>query len=446
MDVDRDFEAAVEEFLAGTRELIGRESGEDVPPAHGPPDGRRAARIPSAIHIDEETIRRYALSIGDDNPLFTDRGYAAASPWGGVIAPGPILVHARYPPDHGASRPNGYPVANFIGGVAWEFFDVVRPGTRVSTNKVLREVLERRGLHGRRVIHLVSEVTYFDVEDRVLAKAYATLLQVPMRTMGATRAMPVERLREELLSDRAAHHYQPDEVAEIVSGMEGERRRGAEPLYWEDVDVGDELPPIVQPPYTMHDALSYLVLHNGLFAGLNGGRSARTFTPAYRAARSGWGTPDFSRVHPLTRWPYTPGDEHEDTHLCAYRGLPLPFDFGIQRGQIPQRLLGNWAGDHAFCRKMSMTMGRALFHGDALVVRGRVSGKARVADPCIRDGHGHSVRVAMEGVNQLGELVSRGFATIYLPSRATGAAPVPVGLDEPPPYVPFAEHRSAEWY
>ena len=122
---DDEFNAAVNEFLARTREMIGRESEEDIPTPFLTEREKQGTMIPSALVLDEEIIRRYAHSIGDDNPLFTDSNYAKASPYGNVIAPGPILVHARYPGDHGATRPHGYPLANFMGGVSWEFFDEI---------------------------------------------------------------------------------------------------------------------------------------------------------------------------------------------------------------------------------------------------------------------------------------------------------------------------------
>lgn len=445
MDADFEFQSSIDEFLTRTRDLIGRESDEDIPVplTRESSDGRSS--LQAAVVLNEETIRRYALSIGDDNPLFTNPDYANTSRYGGLIAPGPILVHARYPADHGATRPHGYPLANFLGGVAWEFFDVVRAGMHISTSKVLREVLERPSLSGNRLIYLVCEVTYLDQHRRTVAKAYGSLIQVPMKTMGTTRAMPVEKLGEELLSQRDSHRYQPHEVEDIIRGMENERRRGDEPLFWEDVTVGEELIPIVQPPYSLQDALSYQSLHQGLIAGHEGGRFARSFTPAYRVLKAGWGYPDYARVHPITRWPYTPGDEHEDALLSPYRGYPLPFDFGIQRAQIPQRLLSNWAGDYGFCRKMSMMMGRPLFHGDALIVRGKVAHKTTVTEPGSDVVH-HAVRVAIEAVNQRGESVSRGFATIYLPRRGTRGSDLPIQLATPPPYVPFDTHRSPSWH
>lgn len=444
MEPDRAFEDAVAEFLTRTRELVGEESAEDTPSA-GPADDH-VSPVPAALILDAETIRRYALSIGDDNPLFTDARYANASRHGSLLAPGPILVHARYPADHGAARPYGYPVANFIAGVAWEFFDVIRAGTRLASSKVLREVFVRRGRQGRRLIYLVCEVCYFDALGRPLAKAYGTLIQVPMRSMGTHRAMAPDRLREELFGPRAPHRYDSSRVAEICDVIEREHRRGSERLYWENVTVGSQLPAIAQPPYTLHDTVTYQSLHQGLFAGYTGSRFVRAFTPAHRAHRTGRGYPDCARVHPVTRWPYTPGDEHEDIHLCAYRGQPLPFDFGIQRAQIPQRLVTNWAGDEGFCRKLFMTMRRPLFYGDAFVVRGTVAAKYVIREPPDQGAIRHAVRVTMEGVTQLGEVVSRGYATVYLATRNGEAPRLPMGYEEAPRYVPFREHQSASWF
>ncbi|HEX8125472.1 MAG TPA: MaoC family dehydratase N-terminal domain-containing protein [Allosphingosinicella sp.] len=443
MESSAQFGAAVSEFLVKTRELIGEESVEDVPPRIG---GREppGPLVPSIFRLDEDNIRRYAWTIGDDNPLFTDPAYGQAGLYRSQIAPGPILVHCRYPADHGASREHGYPVANFLGGLSWEFFDVVRPGTAVSTSKTLREVLEPRGLRGERIILLVCEVIYYDSFRRPLAKAYGTLVQVPMKNMGTSRSMPLHCVDEDQLYDREPHRYAAEEVAAIEAGMAKERRRGAAPLYWEDVEVGEALPPIFQPPYAIPDALSYQSLHQGLVRGFDGRHLARSFTPAFKALKAGWGYPDYARTHPVTRWPHTPGDEHEDALLCGFRGQPLPFDFGIQRAQVPQRLLGNWAGDSGFCRKMSMSMGRPVFHGDALVMRGSVVGKKLLEEGEPRR-RCHAVTIAMEAASQRGEIVSRGFATVYLPSRSDGDPRLPVVPAEIP-YVPYDRHRSREWF
>src|SRR5579864_5824022 len=226
MPSERAFEAAVSDFLDRTRDLVGMESGEDRPPPGSSQDRDGSGPVPAARFLDQETICRYALSIGDDNPLYTDAAYAETSHHGCLLAPGPILVHVRYPADHGAARPHGYPMANYLAGVTWEFFDVIRVGTRSSSSKVLREVFQRRGPGGQRLIHLVSEVSYFDALESPLAKAYGTLIQVPMSSMGDRRAMPPERLGEQLFSTRRPHRYDPGQVAALLGAVEGERRRG----------------------------------------------------------------------------------------------------------------------------------------------------------------------------------------------------------------------------
>ena len=444
MDEGSAFEAAVDEFTKRTSDLIGRESAEDLPPA--PLGDASSSPVHAGLLLDRDTARRYALSIGDDNPIYTDPTYARSTRHGGLVAPGPILVHVRYPADHGASRANGYPLANFFGGVAWEFFDVVRVGGRFSSSKVLREVLTRRGPAGRRHLYLVTELSYFNSLDQPIAKAYGTLIQVPMHSMGTNRAMPVERLGEELFQDRQPHRYNSKEIREIMTGLAAEQRRGSVTLEWENVAIGEELPPIVQPPYDLDDMIAYQALHQGLFQSYDGGFFRRAFVPAYRLHRQGFGYPDYARTHPVTHWPWTPGDEHEDYHLSGYRGQPLSFDFGVQRLQILHRLVSNWAGDEGFCRKLGLTIRRPLFYGDALIVRGKVISKSLVRDPPDDGPMRHSVSVAIEGCNQRGEVVSRGFATIYLSTIGAGPTELPIGYASQPPYAPFERHRSSSWY
>ena len=42
---------------------------------------------PHNLIAHEDTIRHFTWAYGDDNPLFSDPAYAAATRWGGLIAP-----------------------------------------------------------------------------------------------------------------------------------------------------------------------------------------------------------------------------------------------------------------------------------------------------------------------------------------------------------------------
>ena len=56
-------------------------------------------------------------------------------------------------------------------------------------------------------------------------------------------------------------------------------------------------------------------------------------------------------THPATRWPWSASAEHSDPLMAAFRALPGPFDGGVQRTQIPHRLLSDWMGDEGFVRR-----------------------------------------------------------------------------------------------
>lgn len=437
------FEEAVEEFMRGSEKLLDVESPEDWPPPPPAPYPAEGPPVASALVLTEEIIRRYAQAIGDDNPLYTDVAYGRESTYGSVIAPGPVLVHVRYPADHGPQRPEGYPMANFLAGVAWEFYDVLRPGARFTSSKALRETFEKPGTLGR--LHfLVSEVRYWDQAGALLGKAYGSLIDVPMEAMAAGRAMDVDQLGTGLLYSRTPHRYNEEEVAEICEAMASERRRGAELRWWEDVEPGESLGRIAHPPYTLYDVLSYQVLHQGLFASTDRTWAARGFRPFFLR---GAAAPSLVRTHPVTRWPFTRADEHEDPWLAPYRGEPLPFDFGIQRAQIPLRLLTNWAGDAAFVRKMYTCFRRPVFYGDATSYTGTVAKKAVVREESAGVGATYAaVTTTIEGRNQVGEVHCHGFATLYLPSREHGFPRLPVTHDPSPPYVPLHLHRSLDWH
>ena len=106
--------------------------------------------------------------------------------------------------------------------------------------------------------------------------------------------------------------------------IEGFKRRGAEPLYWEDVNVGDEIGPFVLPPWTLQDQVSRHFMDYCTKAAENLPGDELAFEPSYHHSKK---TGEWVRVHPITRWPWTPGSEHEDALLAIYRGLPGPFDF-----------------------------------------------------------------------------------------------------------------------
>ena len=198
---------------------------ENLPPDPPSPIDQSGPPYEATLRLDERTVRNYALSIGDDNPLYTDPEYGRRSRYGSQLAPGPILALIRYPSAHGAKRPQGYPMANFISGTAWEFYDVIRAGAKFRSSKVTKELIERSGSQGK-LVFLISECYYHDFHGDMPAKCYGTQIMVPQRNMESSRAVPRERLGQHMMYERKASQYSPEQIEKYVGMIEGFRPRG----------------------------------------------------------------------------------------------------------------------------------------------------------------------------------------------------------------------------
>ena len=449
MTIQQTFEEAIAEYLERCQEQIGKERMEGLPPGPPSPYDQSGPPYESPLRLDARTIRNYALSIGDDNPIFTDPEYGKRTRYGSQIAPGPIMVVVRAGGGQGPMRPQGYPVADFVAGTAWEFYDVIHVGTGpIRSSKTDREVFQKQGSRGG-LIFLICELFYRNAHGDLPAKAYGTLIMVPTESMGSSRAMSVDRLGEQMMYDRGTHRYQPDDIAGYMELIGKPKRRGAETLHWEDVEVGQELDPLVLPPWTLQDQIA-----NNLARSLTG-RNPGTrddelaFEQIYHSLQSHRGG---ARTHPVSMWPWTPNSEHEDALLAAYRGQSGPFDHGVQRFQIPQQLLTNWMGDDGFVRRYQTAIRRPVYYGDVTIYRGRIAKKfterqtgENAPGAASGDIEYNAVGIRMEGVNQTGELQAQGTAVVYLPSRKTGHVHLPVPHLAQPPYVPY-ETFYRDWF
>ncbi|PZC49380.1 MAG: N-terminal half of MaoC dehydratase [Chloroflexi bacterium] len=448
MATSQTFEEAVQEFLEKTREQIDIESLENMPPPLPSPYEQGGPHYESAFKFDSKTISGYALTIGDNNPLYTDPEYGKKTRYGAQIAPGNALALVRYPAVHGARREGGYPVANFFSGTAWEFFDVVRVGSRFRSSKKTKEIVEKVGSRGT-LYFLVTELMYWDYHGDLPAKCYGTLTMVPQESMGATRTMDVDRLGENMLYERGTHEYSSGEINDVLKTLKEQPQRGAETLFWEDVEIGENLGTFALPPWSHQDHMAPGIISSCTTGGEDGSGDAIAFEPAYKNARK-WNE---MRHNPVTRWPWnSKGIEHDDALLAPYRGLPGPFDSGVQRVQIPQKLLRNWMGDDGFIRRMYTGMRRPVFYADAGLYTGEVVKKfteEQIGDnePGGAPGKAkyYAVGIRITGSNQVGESQLIGTATIYLPSKEGGPVQLPVPHQGKPPYVPYNTFYK-DWY
>lgn len=366
--MSNEVDAKIDEFVARTRELTGSEVRE---------------RDPWNSEASADAIRHFAYGTDDGNPLWHDPSYAARTRYGKLVAPPAFLVSVLYPILHGA--PMEAPLSSLIGGLEFEWLRSVFVGDRLRAKSVQKDVYEKKSTSGRRLIFVISECTYRNQNDELVARAIGTMIRAT-------------QVGTELLFERPIHRYSDEELKEIDKAFSEEKRTGNQKLYWEDVSIGQEIPQIVRGPLTIGD----LVCWN---AGLG---------PAYKAGRLGYldllKSPHAAVCNPVTGWRVKYSQQHEDLNLASQRGMPGPFDNGVMRFAWVCPVVTNWMSDEGFLQKLYVQVKTPNVYGDTTWYRGKVLEKT------LEEGKG-IVKIGISGVNQAGVTTTEGRAEVVLPLR-----------------------------
>lgn len=364
--MSNEVDARIDEFVARTRELTGKEVRE---------------RDPWHNETSADAIRHFAYGTDDGNPLWLDPAYAAKSRYGKLVAPPGFLASVLYPILHGA--PMDAPLSSLIGGLEYEWFLPIFVGDRLRAKSVQKDMYEKKSGGGRRLIFVISECTYWNQNEEVVAKATGTMIRAT-------------QVGTELLFERPIYRYSEKELEELDRVMRAEKRTGNQTLYWEGVSVGQDIAPIVRGPLTIGD----MVCWNAALG------------PSYKAGRLGYldllKAPHAAVRNPIIGWKVKYSQQHEDFNLASQRGMPGPFDNGVMRFAWVCPLVTNWMGDNGFLRRLYVQVKTPNIYGDTTWYRGKVVEKIRGADGAI-------VRIQITGINQVGITTTTGEADVILP-------------------------------
>ncbi len=364
-----DVNARIDEFLAKTLEMDGKEVRE---------------RVPWNTEASEDAIRHFAYGTDDANPLWTDPEYAAKSRYKTIAAPPAFFVSVLYPILHGA--PMEAPLSSLIGGVECEWHKPILAGDKLRAASVQKSTFEKKSKGGgRRLIFVISECTYWNQNDEVVAKATGTMIR-------ATQT------GDQLMLDRPVRKLGDEELKGVEAAYRAEKITGAETRHWEDVSVDEELPPITRGPLTIGDMVAWNA----------------ALGPSYKAGRLGYldllKAPHNAVTIPQLGFPVKNSQQHEDVNIAAGRGMPGPFDNGVMRFAWACPFVTNWMGDDGFLKKCAVQVRKPGIYGDIFRYAGKVTEKTREGGDAI-------VKVEFTGTNQSGEVASTGAAEVILPLR-----------------------------
>ena len=335
--------------------------------------------------VTRDSIRHFAEGIGDTNPLFNDPEYAKKTKYGGLVAP-PTLHLAMI----GQMRQGMPGVHNLWGGAEINASRPMRAYEPGNATMGISAVEEKFGQFAGRMVYMEHTSFYKDMEGNPIT----TLKLWGMRT---ERAGAVEKGKYKTISLK---HWTAEEIKAVEADIEREEIRGSNPRYWEDVQMGDSLTPVVKGPLTIADMVAWMA-----------GWGTMPFIRAHRAML------EFRKRHPgfaVTNGlgvPDTPEAVHWDNDLARSIGAPGPYDFGPQRVAWLGNLMTNWMGDDGFLKRIRAEVRRFNLVGDVTWCKGNVT-KKRI------EGNERLVDCDIWGENQRGEKTIIGEATVILPSKA----------------------------
>jgi acyl dehydratase len=334
-----------------------------------------------------DTIKNYCNGIGDLNPLYRDTEYGRESAHGSLIA------HPTLPMIYGyIGRTRwGFPgVHGFFAGNDWEFFKAWRPGDRINCFERVVGVVEKDSRFSGKLVLQYTEGLFLNQNEEVMARTLGWCTRHERR---AARASGKH-------SDMRETEYTAEQIAQIetLELREPSEIRGRNVRYWQDVLVGEELPPIARGPLTTTDLKGF---HVGVGRGHTHGLvllNAQRHPDHYFRSKDAGGGVEYT------------GIGHQRTSSAQQVGAPAAYDYGPARTAWLATLVSNWMGDAAFLKRVRGEMRRFNLVGDTTWCKGRVIRKYE------KDGYA-LIDLDIWAENQRGEITAPGLATVMLPSK-----------------------------
>ena len=344
----------------------------------------------------KDAIRHFVDGLGDTNPLFRDKQYAEKTKHRGIIAPGSFLYTVQWVVP-GSGMPG---VHAWYSGGDWEWYRPIFTDDEFTPFGILRNVDIKKGrMAGGASIYIdYDEGVYLNQRGEIVGKElHHTVWTDRGSSSSAGKYREVPRTV-----------YTKEEWIKILEMYDNEEQRGSDPRWWEDVQVGDKLEPMIKGPLTVRDEIAWL-----MGAG----------SPFFRADKIEY---EWEQRHPKALEYVEEMDEADVPELVhifdAYAraiGVERAYDYGHQRMSWLCMFFTNWMGDDAFLWKMSGDERAFNQIGDLTTFEGKVVKKYIDKGKCCVD-------IEAWAKNQRDEWsMPPNTSTVILPSKEHGAVVYP---------------------
>jgi acyl dehydratase len=318
--------------------------------------------------VTRDNVLNFADAVGDNNPLWTNEAYAAKSRFGMVTAPPLFLYsvnHGSIPAHAGAIKVPIVDLPQLYAGAEVEVYRPIWLGDRLTVTGKAVNIVRKESKSVGPMLFLTGEALFVNQRKEPVGLIRTTIcrFKAPNR-----QAIEFERTSKPGIEVKS-----PDILAYE------RKRRGAEPRFWEDTQIGEEMPAQERGILTMTEISRFGIL-----------------VP-----------PSLRRIE-ARREILEVGFEREASQKRA--GLENASDYGPQRICWLGQYITDWMGDDGTLKKVTGQVRHPNIIGDISVIKGKVTNKYVSAGE-------HRVDCEFRVENQAGLVTAPGQATVVLPIR-----------------------------
>jgi acyl dehydratase len=360
-------------------------------------------RIDHSVFNEEATriaVIKFTGGIGDINPLWTDVDHARRSPWGAPVAP-PSFVIGCF-----SGIQFGWPgLGSFHSASRLRFHQPVY------WHDTITSTCRYEGFSGPTPSRFAGRMVTDHFTNRYRNQLGETVAEIEWDVVNFERAAARSKGDRETQAPadvQIPHPWTEDQLEKIRAQVLSEQPRGAEPRFFEDVSIGEELAPLTKGPIGLTDEVAFVA----------GGGAPIPRLSAHAAALHAYENhPAWCFVDPETGALEPIYSVHYNRHAANAMGVTYQYDVGFQRQCWQIQHLTHWSSDAGWVKSAQAQYRKFVYLSDVVTLSGSVTDKFVDVD-----GE-HCVRVETRADNQRGENVMPGSAVIALPSRQAGTDP-----------------------
>jgi acyl dehydratase len=350
--------------------------------------------------IGANDIRRWVQGMQNPHPLHFDERYAKESRFGEIVAPQSFVVCTS--DSHGAApsiqgRIEGSHM--LFGGDEWWFFGPrVRPGDRVRQERVFDGYDVKETKFAGPTVFARGDTTYLDQRGEAIAKQRSTSIRYLVEE-AKKRRREGDAEKEPVWSDAELGEVEKKKFAYYRTFLDlGHEKRA-------NVAAGERLFERIIGPHSLQtfatEWRAYLMSVWGAFESDGGATSLR---------QAGW-LPEMdkdmnaAKIDPSFQDGMYKGSSrgHLDARYAQLIGMPRGYGYGASMGAWILDYLSNWAGEHGEVVHSKAQYRAPALTGDLTILKGEVSAV-----------EGSTAHVAIEMVNQAGQVLASGAAEVRL--------------------------------